>query len=680
MSCRFARRIVSWLPVLALWLLLVPSAAQANPLSLSTRAPFFDTAGHLQVLQDPGGTLDAAQADAAPGWTSLPGNLSAGFSDAAIWLRLPLRIVDQPAQGWILWFSNALIDDVSVHARQPDGGWRQLGHSGEDIPRKLWPVDYRSPAFQFTPEDAGPQWLLIRLQSKNALATRLEIWQRLDFDNYSRREGLFFGLYFGFYLLLICLHGIFWLSTRAWLSGLFLAYISGTVLNEVLSLGLIQQITGLTSFWSDRMLGISLAASLFIATQVTCRQLELAARWPRPTRLITWLTGALALAGIALVGAGHYAWGVLPVQWAALTLILLFSALAAWLLAAGHRPARFFALAFGVFYVGVFIAFLRNLGILPVNAWTQHASALGTMIHMALLGLYIVWRYERRRRAREKRQAGLVAEMAMQHNQRLERQVEKRTTELRDEIRRRELLEDELRASLELERQVRHEQKEFVAMVSHEFRTPLAIIGTSAQQLGRNLDAPAERSQARCRNIVDASRRLLALVDEYLTEDRISDSGAQAKLQSCQPHQMLHALAEEFPPGRVSVVTAGPEYQIVTDPGLLRIALSNLLANAHRHTPEGDTLSIALRAAGRDVCIDVENPGAPIPQDEQAILFEKYYRGRNAVHAPGAGLGLYLVRRIAEKLGGHVALAANGEQGSVCFRLTLPGNTPVIKS
>ena len=680
MSCRSAKLIARCLSIFALLLLLASTGAQALTLQLNTEAPFFDTAGRMQMLADPEGKLDATQASDAAGWSSLPGNLSAGFSDAAIWLRLPVYIADQPPQGWILWFSNALLDDVRIYTRRPDEAWRLLGNSGEDVARGLWPVDYRSPAFQFTPKAAGSQELLIRLQSKNALATRLEIWQRLDFDNYSRREGLFFGLYFGFYLLLIFLHCGFWVSTRAWMSGLFLAYISGTVLNEVLSLGLIQQITGIPAFWSDRLLGISLSVSLFIATLVSCRQLELNTYWPRVTRAITSLSAVVALTGMILVTTGRYAWGVLPVQWTALSLILVFSGIAAYLLANAYRPARFFALAFGVFYLGVFIAFLRNLGILPVNAWTQHASALGTMLHMALLGLYIVWRYEHKRRAREKRQAHLVAEMAMQHNQRLERQVENRTTELRDEIRRRELLEDELRASLELERHVRHEQKEFVAMVSHEFRTPLAIIGTSAQQLSRNLDASPERSQTRCRNILEASRRLLTLVDEYLTEDRISERGAQVKLQSCQVLELLQGLVQDLPEGRVSLHVNGTPRPLLTDPSLLRIALSNLLVNANRHTPEDASLRITLHTLEQFVYIDFENPGEAIPVEEQSSLFQKYYRGRQAVREPGAGLGLYLVRRIAETLGGQAALIADGKSGLICFRLTLPDSPTVTNT
>jgi signal transduction histidine kinase len=70
--------------------------------------------------------------------------------------------------------------------------------------------------------------------------------------------------------------------------------------------------------------------------------------------------------------------------------------------------------------------------------------------------------------------------------------------------------------------------------------------------------------------------------------------------------------------------------------------------------------------------IAVANPGSLIPPAEQERLFQKYYRGQNALRHPGAGLGLYLVRSIAERLGGTVLLKSAGGEEPVCFCLTLP--------
>ena len=145
-------------------------------------------AAHLERLDDPDGAFDAVAAAQAGGWTALPGNLSAGFTSSTVWLRLPVQVETIPQGGWMLRLSNSLLDDVRVYVSQ-GAGWTLLGRSGEDLPRRDWPVDYRSPVIQFDPPQPGSYVILVRLQSKNALATRLEVWQRLAFDNQSRREG-----------------------------------------------------------------------------------------------------------------------------------------------------------------------------------------------------------------------------------------------------------------------------------------------------------------------------------------------------------------------------------------------------------------------------------------------------------------------------------------------------------
>lgn len=659
------------LGILAL-LLSLASSAGAEVLRLDATTRFIDSSGHLERLDDPEGRLDAAGAAGAEGWSPLPGNLNAGFTSSVIWLRLRLDVQSTAANDWILQMSNALVDDARLYARQPGGDWRLLDLSGENVPRRSWPVDYRSPVFHFEPDGIGEHVLLLRLQSKNALASRLHVWQRMAFDDHSRREGLFFGLYFGFYLLLIGFQAVFWILTRAPMSGLFLLYLSGCVTNEVVSLGLVQQITGLPVTWSDRLVGSGIAISTLLGALVTCRQLALGDLYPRLVRRLIYGVTAMVLACVALVLSGHYAWGMIPIQTLALLLILFFSSLGGYLLLRGYRPARFFALAFGVFYLGVLISFLRNLGYLPVNPWTQHASAIGTMMHMVLLSLFVVGRHEHQRRTREYRQVNMAAELVRRHNRRLERQVARRTADLSQEIERRERLEGELRASLELERRVREEQRDFVAMISHEFRTPLAIISTSAQQLSRNLDAPPEKSLKRCSNIREAANRLMKLVDEYLTEDRISETPVEPRLERFDLCALVEQLSQEFLPERVICRHDLGTGTIESDPGLLRIALRNLLANADRHAPPGETVEVELTQQGGMLHILVSNPAEAFSAVERENLFRKYYRGMGAQHSPGAGLGLYLVRRIAEILGGTVTLNGTGGSEPVCFCLSLP--------
>lgn len=629
-----------------------------------------DTAGYVSRLDDPTGRLSASQAADAPGWSGMPGSLNAGFTSAAVWLRLTVAVGNTPPEGWVLKLGNPLLDDARVYLRVGQD-WTQLGHSGEDVPRADWPVDYRSPAFQFSPPGPGQYELLWRVQSKNALATRLTVWERLAFDNASRREGLLSGMYAGFYLLLIGLHTAFWLWTRAPMSGLFLAYIGSCVLNEVLSLGLIQQLSGLPVAWSDRMLGVGIALSLPIGVTMAVRQLGLDRCFPRTARWILRACWAVAGVGALLILSGRYAAGIQPVQMLALAMIFVLIGFASYLLLRGWRPARYFVPVFGVFYAGVLVSFLRNLTLLPTYAFTEHASLLGTMVHMLLLSIIIIGSHERLRRERERQQANAAADLARQHSLKLEEEVGQRTADLSREITRREGVEEDLRQALATERKVLAEQRDFVAMVSHEFRTPLAIIGTSAQQLGRHLDAPAEKSQARCVNIREASQRLLALVDEYLTEDRIREPRAELHDAPCDLPAMLADLAQAGAPGRIVCDVAPAGLSLHSDEGLLRIALRNLLANAERHAPLDDVVRVVARRVGHAVSIDVSNSGPAIARDEQDRLFQKYYRGQNARLKPGAGLGLYLVSQIAARLGGSVALVQAGGTEPVTFRLQL---------
>ena len=106
--------------------------------------------------------------------------------------------------------------------------------------------------------------------------------------------------------------------------------------------------------------------------------------------------------------------------------------------------------------------------------------------------------------------------------------------------------------------------------------------------------------------------------------------------------------------------------------GLLRVALRNLLANADPHAPDGGVVDVAVRHDQHSLRIEVSNPGACIPEMDRERLFLKYYRGQNARAKPGAGLGLYLVSRIAARLGGSVVLAQAGGDEPVTFRLSLP--------
>jgi signal transduction histidine kinase len=128
----------------------------------------------------------------------------------------------------------------------------------------------------------------------------------------------------------------------------------------------------------------------------------------------------------------------------------------------------------------------------------------------------------------------------------------------------------------------------------------------------------------------------------------------------------------ELPEGRVAVAVGDLPERFRCDPELLQVALRNLLANAERHSPADRPVSLSARSiADCGVEFVVTDLGAGISPDELPHVFRKYFRGRAAKGSPGAGLGLYLVDRIARRHGGSVSVESSPGSGAT-FRVRIP--------
>ncbi len=673
------------LPMLLL-IALLPTVATAQPVRLDGNESI-SPHGHFELLLDRDGTLTPETATAATGWQPLASGLQLGFTPQTVWLRTQVRRAADAPPEWVLKLSNALLDDARLYQHEESllppalpaspanwraPAWRDVGKgwhgliAGEDHDRNDWPIDYRSPVFPLELIGEASTTLLLRLQTKNAMSVSFELMPRDMFDDFSRREAFLYGIYAGFCLLLILFHATFWQMTHAPDSGWYLGYLTSILMTMLLSCGALQQLLRLPVTVSDPLLGVSLILGMLpLGVIFTSRQLHLPRFYPRLQRFLVWGSIVLASFAIAAILAGHYGIGMPPVQMTSLLLIPLYIGLALHLWRNGHQQARFFLMAFGIFYIGVVISFLRNLGLLPATTLTDNATVVGTMLHMSIMSLRIIGHYNQLKRDRTTAQTEAFRATRVL-NDRLEQQVTERTAKLR--------------AALDNETRIRAEQREFVAMVSHEFRTPLAIIETSAQQIARN-PTTVDKTTRRSRNIREAAARMRTLVEDYLSADRM-DEATTLQMTHFRLDQLLLTMVSRWPIERMRISPPARRVPMLSgDLGLLRVALRNLLANADRHAPPASTIELQCEHAAGVLRITVSNHcDSPIPPEEHKHLFQKYYRGRQAQGKPGAGLGLYLVQRIARLHGGDVALLDAGDSGRVTFELTLPIHDTVTTS
>jgi signal transduction histidine kinase len=218
---------------------------------------------------------------------------------------------------------------------------------------------------------------------------------------------------------------------------------------------------------------------------------------------------------------------------------------------------------------------------------------------------------------------------------------------------------------------------DFVSLVSHELRSPMAAVIGAARTLQdrwRMLSAPQRESFLAL--IGDETSRLAELVADVLDTSRIEAGTFSYRFEEVELGRVLEEAVETatLAQQEVPVVTSvhGRLPAIRGDRARLRQVLGNLIENAVKYSPEGGEVRVAASASNGAVRIAVRDSGPGIPRDQQARIFEKFGRvDVPGASKPGTGLGLFIARSIAEAHGGSLDVTSDAEPGST-FTLTLP--------
>jgi signal transduction histidine kinase len=226
-------------------------------------------------------------------------------------------------------------------------------------------------------------------------------------------------------------------------------------------------------------------------------------------------------------------------------------------------------------------------------------------------------------------------------------------------------------------------RRELLAAVSHELRTPLATIRAHLEPM---LVSEMGQDDSGSLTVMEGEiGRLQRLIDDLLTLSRSEAGGLSLNLGSVDVASVVREQVAAYAPvawgrGKVEVVADLPEdpglaepMLAMADPERLAQILSNLMRNGVRHTPPGGIVSVSAEVEGEWARIEVRDTGEGIPEHELARIWERFYRGDSARQKDhrGAGLGLALVKELAEAMGGEVDVRRDLGQGS-CFVVRLP--------
>ena len=254
-------------------------------------------------------------------------------------------------------------------------------------------------------------------------------------------------------------------------------------------------------------------------------------------------------------------------------------------------------------------------------------------------------------------------------NNDLEKKVELRTKQLRDTMKQLETSRDEITKALSKEKELSDLKSRFVSMASHEFRTPLSTILSSASLVAKYTESEEQDKRDRhIQRIKSSVNNLTDILNEFLSLGKIEDGKIVSHYADFSIKEMGTAICNELTgiarPGQQLIYTHQGNEIVHLDPTLFRNVIINLLSNAIKFTPENGTITITSKVTPKKISLRIKDNGLGISPEDQSHLFERFFRGANVINIQGTGLGLHIVGKYIELMNGQIEFNSVLEKGT----------------
>jgi len=237
--------------------------------------------------------------------------------------------------------------------------------------------------------------------------------------------------------------------------------------------------------------------------------------------------------------------------------------------------------------------------------------------------------------------------------------------------------EVEMINALKKERELGELKSRFVSMASHEFRTPLSTILSSANLIARQ-NEPGRESQ-RLKNverIKSSVRNLVDILNEFLSLGRLEQGQVSVNKEEFDLVAFMRSIVQELqhaqkPGQRIHIVSLDKTLIVNQDKQFIRNIFLNLVSNSLKYSPEGRPVEVIISTLEDHFNVKVIDQGVGIPEDEHKHLFDLFFRARNATNIEGTGLGLPIVKKFIDLMQGEITVESQVDQGTT-FSITLP--------
>ncbi len=236
---------------------------------------------------------------------------------------------------------------------------------------------------------------------------------------------------------------------------------------------------------------------------------------------------------------------------------------------------------------------------------------------------------------------------------------------------------EELKDALEKEKELNELKTRFLSLVSHEFKTPLSGILTSAMLVGKYTQAgQQEKRDKHLKTITNGVHHLTNILNDFLSLERLEKGKEVYRLTDFSLSRLLNEVVYNanmmLKTGqKINYPQNIDDIEIVQDEKIITLALSNLLYNAIKYSPENTTIDIEVEMTGTKIIFHIKDQGVGIPAKDQKHIFERYFRAENVILTQGTGIGLNIIKAHLENLGGMIYFKSKENKGST-FTIELP--------
>lgn len=233
---------------------------------------------------------------------------------------------------------------------------------------------------------------------------------------------------------------------------------------------------------------------------------------------------------------------------------------------------------------------------------------------------------------------------------------------------------------ISIEHEIDRMKSEFISIASHQLRTPLTSVKTYAHLLAAGFQGPlTEDQQEFMKIILDSVDRMSDLIDILLDVSRIEAGKIELVLRKTRMKHLAEKIITELQPQAnkkrlaLSLEISPATMTVIIDQVLTTEVITNLIANAIKYTPPNGQIKVLIAHRAQQLLIQVSDTGYGIPQAEQGRIFSKFFRASNASQREpsGSGLGLYMVKKIIETMGGTIRFESDAGRGTT-FVVKLP--------